>query len=144
LIFGIIYDRTHTRQLSEYGGLATRNAWLATAFVFSVMASIGLPGLPGFVGEFLVLSGSFFRFPAAALVATLGVLFGAVYMLSLTRRMIFGPEGPTVSSHEIKLSWNEWVSIVPLIVGMLYLGLHPQFILNQAEKAITIAISGLR
>ena len=144
LIFGIIYDRTHTRKISDYGGLALKSGWLATAFVFSVMASIGLPGLPGFVGEFLVLMGTFMSQPVTATIASFGVLFGAVYMLSLTRRMIWGPQGSTVASHEIKLSWNEWAAIIPLIVAMLYLGLQPRGLLAYTEPAITAVVTGLR
>ncbi len=136
LIFGIIYDRTHTREISQYGGLAARNGLLATAFVFSSMASIGLPGLPGFIGEFLILSGTFFTHKALALVALSGVLLGAVYMLSMLRRVVFGPVGPVLQGHEVKLQWNEWVAVVPLLVLMLILGLQPQFLFEKSKYAV--------
>ncbi|MBS1983034.1 MAG: NADH-quinone oxidoreductase subunit M [Bdellovibrionales bacterium] len=144
LIFGIIYDRTHTREIAQYGGLASKAPVLASLFVFAVMASIGLPGLPGFVGEFLVLSGSFVNHPVAAMVASSGVLLGAVYMLSLVRRTMFGPQGPTVVSHEFSLRWNEWAAVVPFVFAMLYFGLRPQGILNQADKAVETLMAALR
>jgi NADH-quinone oxidoreductase subunit M len=144
LIFGIIYERTHTREVAAYGGLAQRNPWLMTFFVVSVMASIGLPGLPGFVGEFLILSGSFFTYPAAALVASLGVLLGAIYMLSLTKKFVFGAVSSTVDHHPIRLTWSEWAAVIPLTLAMLYLGFQPQVVLSHAEKAVETAISGLR
>ena len=136
LIFGIIYDRTHTREISQYGGLASKNGLLATAFVFSAMASIGLPGLPGFIGEFLILSGTFFTNKTIALVSLSCVLLGAVYMLSMLRKVVFGPVGPTLESHEIKLTWNEWVSVVPLLVLMLILGMQPQFLFEKSKFAV--------
>ncbi len=131
LIFGIIYDRTHTRKIEDYGGLASKNGLLATAFVFSAMASIGLPGLPGFIGEFLILSGTFMSNKIFAFVGLSGILLGAVYMLGMLRKVVFGPMGPTVKSHEIVLEWNEWVAIVPLLVLMLVLGMSPQFLLSK-------------
>lgn len=136
LIFGIIYDRTHTREISQYGGLASKNGLLATAFVFSAMASIGLPGLPGFVGEFLILSGTFFTQKWVALVALSGVLLGAIYMLSMLRRVVFGPVGPAVEHHPIRLEWNEWVALVPLLVLMLWLGFKPQFLFDKAAYTV--------
>ena len=144
LLFGMVYDRTHTRKIADYGGLAAKSAWVASAFVFSVMASIGLPGLPGFVGEFLVLVGSFSSQPVLSLVASLGVLLGAVYMLSLTRRVVFGPQGATVESHDISLSWSEWVAVVPFVIGMLYLGLQPKALLAFTESAAAAVVSGLK
>jgi NADH-quinone oxidoreductase subunit M len=136
LIFGIIYDRTHTRDIAQYGGLASKNGLLATAFVFSAMASIGLPGLPGFIGEFLILSGTFFTNKTVALVSMSGVLLGAIYMLSMLRRMVFGPVGATLESHEIKLEWNEWVAVVPLLVLMAVLGMQPQFLFEKSKFAV--------
>ncbi len=144
LIFGIIYDRTHTRKLADYGGLASKEAFIASAFVFASLASIGLPGLPGFVGEFLVLTGSFMTAPVVALVAMSGVLLGAIYMLTLVRKMIFGPVSPTVAQHPINLKWSEWVSIIPLIVAMIVLGLCPQLFLTASGATAALSTMGLR
>lgn len=136
LIFGIIYDRTHTREIDQYGGLASRNGLLATAFVFSAMASIGLPGLPGFIGEFLILTGTFFTAPVFAYAGLIGILLGAVYMLSMLRKVVFGPVGPAVEAYPIQLKWNEWVAVVPLLVLMLILGMGPQPLLEKAMFAM--------
>ena len=144
LVFGMIYDRTHTRLVSDYGGLASRSGPLAAIFVFASLASVGLPGLPGFIGEFLVLSGTWFSNKAAALVALSGVLLGAIYTLSLLRRMIFGPVGPTVRDHEITLSWNEWVAVVPFVVAMVILGFGPQGILSLASSSVGTIVKSLR
>ncbi len=141
LIFGIIYDRTHTREISAHGGIAIKAGVLASMFVFSTMASIGLPGLPGFVGEFLILAGAFKSSPAVSLVASLGILFGAVYMLSLVRRIIFGEEGPAVQKHAIHLNWSEWVAVSSFVVAMLVLGLSPQPIIQQANHAIEYVVT---
>ena len=89
LLFGMIYDRTHSREISEYGGFAKNHAWVSTIFLLAVFASIGLPGLPGFVGEFLVLTGTFASSPWIAMTASLGVLLGAIYMLGLVRNVFF-------------------------------------------------------
>ena len=144
LIFGIIYDRTHTRKLSDYGGMASKEAFVSSAFVFASLASIGLPGLPGFVGEFLVLSGSFMTSPVVALVAMSGVLLGAIYMLALVRKMIFGPISHMVAHYPINLKWSEWIAIVPLIVAMLVLGLAPQIILTLTGGTAALGVMGLR
>jgi NADH-quinone oxidoreductase subunit M len=136
LIFGMIYDRTHSREIAAYGGFAKNHAWISTAFLLAVFASVGLPGLPGFVGEFLVLVGSFPTAPWAAIVASLGVLLGAIYMLMLTRKMFFGPESELVASHPVKLSWNEWLAVLPLIVGMLWLGFGANGLLQWSEGGV--------
>jgi NADH-quinone oxidoreductase subunit M len=141
LIFGVIYERTHTRDIAKYGGLAQRSAWLSSLFVFSCMASVALPGLPGFIGEFLILNGAFMSHKVFALVALSGVLLGAIYTLSLVRRMIFGPVNPYVEEHPVRPSWNEWVAIVPFVIAMLLLGLAPQSILLNAASGVANALA---
>ncbi len=136
LIFGMIYDRTHTRELKDYGGLATKNGVLATLFLFSAMASIGLPGLPGFVGEFLVLSGSFVTNPWLTILAMSGILLGAVYMLSAMKKILYGEVSPTLEAHPVVLKWSEWMAIAPMVVLMLILGLMPQGFLKLSESAV--------
>ena len=91
----MLYERRHTRLLAEYGGLAKQVPWLATAFVVVTLSSIGLPGTNGFVGEFLILSGTFLsRLPhgqVLTVVAASGVILGAVYMLVLVEKVFYGP-----------------------------------------------------
>jgi NADH-quinone oxidoreductase subunit M len=141
LIFGIIYDRTHSRELKEYGGLASTNGILATCFLISAMASIGLPGLPGFVGEFLVLAGSFISAPVFSIIALSGVLLGAIYTLSAMRKILFGPVSPLIQDHKIVLRWNEWVAVVPIVILMVVLGLMPQGTLSMSESSVTNILS---
>ena len=129
LCFGIIYDRTHSRKLSDYGGLATANGFLAFSFVFAAMASVGLPGLPGFVGEFLILSGTFLQREMWVVLPLMGVLLGALYTLKLVKGLVFGPVSPLVREHPVSLKWTEVAAIVPYLVGLVVLGLSPQFML---------------
>lgn len=144
LTFGMIYDRSHTRDIKKYGGLAAQNPVFAFVFIFASMASIGLPGLPGFVGEFLILAGTFRVAPAAALVGSLGILLGAVYMLSMVKGIFFGPSGHV--SEEVaakKITWNEYAALTPFILLMLWFGLQPQAILSISEQAIQLISTGV-
>ncbi len=144
LIFGIIYDRTHSRELKDYGGLASRNGVLATCFLISAMASIGLPGLPGFVGEFLILAGSFISAPIFSLIALSGVLLGAIYMLAAMKKILFGPVSPLIEDHKITLGWNEWCAVIPMIALMILLGLLPQRLLMVSESSVANIFSIFR
>lgn len=144
LIFGIIYDRTHTRKIAEYGGLATATPWLALTFMVAVMASIGLPGLPGFIGEFLVLASTYADRPLAMAVASTGVLLGAIYMLSLSRRAVFGKPSAAVTGHPVQPSWSEWIAVLAMTAVTLYVGWQPQPLLSVAEKAVRAATVGIR
>lgn len=138
LSFGIIYDRTHSRKLSEYGGLANVNRFLAFTFVFAAMASVGLPGLPGFVGEFLILSGTFLQRTWWVLFPLMGVLLGALYTLPLVKGLVFGKSSALVTEHPIQLKWNEVMAIVPFLVGLVLLGLVPQIILAWTAESIPV------
>jgi NADH-quinone oxidoreductase subunit M len=138
LSFGIIYDRTHSRKLSEYGGLANVNRFLAFTFVFAAMASVGLPGLPGFVGEFLILSGTFLQRTWWVVFPLMGVLLGALYTLPLVKGLVFGKSSTLVTEHPIQLKWNEVMAIVPFLVGLVLLGLVPQIILAWTAESIPV------
>ena len=126
-LVGMVYDRTHTREIKDYQGIAKVMPRFALVFVFSALASVGLPGLNGFVGEFLVLVGSF-KSPAFSWVytvlATTGVIIAAVYLLWMIRRVFFG----SLKEENAKLkdlnSTEMWV-MAPLLVLMLVLGLYP-------------------
>ncbi|NCN26305.1 NADH-quinone oxidoreductase subunit M [bacterium] len=144
LIFGIIYDRTHTRELSDYGGLGIVNPRLSMLFVLSVMASIGLPGLPGFIGEFLILNGTFVLSPWFAFFACFGILLGAVYMLRIVRGMIYGETSSVLKSHPIKLSFSEWGSIIPMIIAMIVLGFWGQGLIAVTARASATIIYNLQ
>lgn len=138
LSFGMIYDRTHSRKLSEYGGLANANRFLAFTFVFASMASVGLPGLPGFIGEFLILSGTYYQRGFWVLIPLMGVLLGALYTLPLVKGLVFGKTSSLVESHPVQLKWNEVVAIVPYLIGLVLLGLAPQLLLAWTQGSIPV------
>jgi NADH-quinone oxidoreductase subunit M len=145
LIFGIIYERTHTREIKNYGGLGTHNPWLGTLFVISAMASVALPGLPGFIGEFLILSGTYLVNPIFVFFALSGVVLGAVYTLSLLRKLIYGTEGKAFGEHPVKtIHWNEWLSIVPIVILMFVLGIGPNLVLKLSQTAVDQVLLSLR
>jgi len=152
-LVGMIYERYHTREIKQLGGLARRMPWLATAFVLFTMSSIGLPGLNGFAGEFLLLGGAFQRGwaeapPAVsdqlrtiAVVSVLGVVLGAWYMLWLVQRILFGPlhEGDHAEhAHEpvSDMTWREAASLAPLVVFMVWIGVAPQFFLERIAPTV--------
>lgn len=144
LIFGIIYDRTHSREIAAYGGMASKNPWLVTAFVLASMASVGLPGLPGFVGEFLILTGTYKVSAWVSLVALSGVLLGSIYTLNLIKKMNFGKTSELVEHHPVMPTKLEWAAIVPFMIAMLVLGMKPGLILGKAQVALEQVFSQLR
>ncbi len=136
----MLYERRHTRLLTDYGGLAKQVPWLATAFVVVTLSSIGLPGTNGFVGEFLILSGTFLsRMPGAqvlAVVAASGVILGAVYMLVLVEKVFYGPIRHEANRHLPDLSLREGLVLVPVIAFIGLMGLMPGPFLAPAKPAV--------
>lgn len=140
LIVGMIYDRTHTRKIADYGGIAKIMPVFATMFMISMLASIGLPGLNGFVGEFLVLNGTFSSnvLPqnAFAVFATIGVILAAVYMLWLYQRLMFGPVKHEKNEKLIDLNAREIGILVPLVVLMVWIGIRPVDFTKYSEAQV--------
>jgi NADH-quinone oxidoreductase subunit M len=140
LLVGMLYERRHTRLISEYGGLAKQVPLIATAFVIVTLSSVGLPGTNGFVGEFLILSGTFLsRLPNAttfSVLAALGVVFGAVYMLVLVERVFFGKIQKEENRHLPDLSVREGFVLAPIIVAIVVMGLLPGPFLAPAKPAV--------
>jgi len=136
LLVGVIYERRHTRMIADYGGLARSMPLFATLFLITTLASIGLPGLCGFIGEFLVLLGAFRSSPWTAVVAATGVILGAVYMLWMYRRVFFGPILSEKNRKLPDLSLRELVVILPLVIGMVALGVRPAPLLDRMETAV--------
>jgi NADH-quinone oxidoreductase subunit M len=132
LIVGMIYDRYHTRQLDDLGGLAARLPLLACTTVFIAMTSIGLPGLNGFVGEVLSLAGMFRKQPIYAVLGTTGVVLGAWYMLSMIQQAFFGPlREPADEGHIVRdMNWREILAVGPICVLCLWIGVMPQPLLK--------------
>jgi NADH-quinone oxidoreductase subunit M len=125
LIVGVVYDRIHSRDIARYGGLADRMPAYALVFMLFMMASIGLPGTAGFVGEFLVIIGALQVNFWLALLGGMGMILGAAYMLYLYRRVIFGRITKDDLRHIVDLSPREWVVFAPLIVLTLWMGIYP-------------------
>jgi NADH-quinone oxidoreductase subunit M len=140
LLVGFLYERRHTRLISEYGGLAKRVPFLAATFVIVTLSSIGLPGTNGFVGEFLILSGTWLSFlersAVFATLGTVGVILGAVYMLVLVERVFFGVIRKDENRVLPDLSVREWFVLAPLIVLIFVMGLMPQPFLAPAKPAV--------
>jgi NADH-quinone oxidoreductase subunit M len=136
LLVGMIYDRRHTREIAEFGGIARRVPLYAAAFLFVTLGSIGLPGLSGFVGEFLVLAGAFARDRTWAALAGAGVVLGALYMLWLVERFLFGrltnPKNEALSD----LTGREALVLAPVLVAILLLGVAPGLVLKRSEATM--------
>lgn len=135
---GILYDRRHTRELAHYGGLAKTMPWAATAFVIATLSSVGLPGLAGFVGEFLVLLAAYDQWPALVPIAACGVVLSAAYMLRAVRLVFFGPlrERSPGSGADRDLTPLETLALAPMLLLMLWLGLRPGLVLDGARGDI--------
>jgi NADH-quinone oxidoreductase subunit M len=140
LLVGVLYERRHTRLISEYGGLARQVPWIAAVFVIVTLSSIGLPGTNGFVGEFLILSGTWLsRLPHPAIfagVAATGVIFGAVYMLLLVEKVFFGTIKNEHNRHLPDLSLREAFVLVPMVLLIVVMGIVPQPFLAPAKPAV--------
>jgi len=140
LLVGILYERRHTRLTSEYGGIAKRVPLIATVFIIVTLSSIGLPGTNGFVGEFLILSGTWLsRLGYAQVFATLaalGVILGAVYMLLLVEKVFFGGLHNPHNQHLPDLTLREGFVLAPMIALIFVMGLVPQPFLAPAKPAV--------
>jgi len=126
MLVGYLYERRHSLEISAYGGVATPAPWLATVFMITMFASIGLPTLSNFVGEFLVLQGSAFKSIAWTAAAAIGVILSACYMLWLYQRVFLGKTSESVAHHMHDLSFREWAAIAPLLVMMVWMGTFTQ------------------
>lgn len=125
LIVGMIYERRHTRDITQFGGLAKVMPVYATFFMIFTLSSIGLPGLNGFVGELLILIGLFGYSITAAAIAGLGVILGAGYMLNLYRRMMFGPITVEANNNLVDLNAREFYVLLPIAMLCFAIGLYP-------------------
>jgi len=134
LLVGILYERRHSLEIADYGGVATVAPWLSIAFLVTTLASIGLPTLNNFVGEFLVLQGTAIANFTWAVWASLGVILSACYMLWLYQRVFYGETGQEVRAHVPDLNLREWTALVPLIVMMVWMGVYSQSFLPPVGK----------
>lgn len=141
LIVGLIYDRRHTRQISEFGGLSKQMPVYATLFAIIMFSSMGLPGLNGFIGEFLILIGAFKVNYVWAAFAVTGIVLGAAYMLWLYQRTMFGALENPKNADLPDLSLRELTTLVPIIVLCFWIGLYPSPFLNRTEASVNYILA---
>jgi len=135
LLVGMLYDRRHTREISAFGGLWKSAPVLGGVFLVATFASIGVPGLSGFVGEFLALVGTFVTHRPYAVVAATGVILAAVYLLWAYQRVFTGePEGDNATMKDLNL--RELVTVVPLLGLSVFLGVYPKPVLDRVEPSV--------
>ncbi len=136
LLLGMLYERRHTRQIADFGGLGRVAPLLSTAFIITALASIGLPGTSGFVGEFLALLGAFETHPTMAVLAALGVIFAAYYMLPMVQKVFFNKLDKPENMEVQDLSRREMVILAPLIALMIVIGWNPTPVLERMEPSV--------
>jgi NADH-quinone oxidoreductase subunit M len=136
-VVGMLSDRRHTRLISEFGGLKAVMPRLTAAFLIVTLASVGLPGMNGFIGEFLILLGAFRWEPKFVVVAGLGVILSAVYMLWMFQRVYYGAVTNEENRHLPDLSVREWAVIGPLCAMSILMGVAPNLFLAPMEPAVT-------
>jgi NADH-quinone oxidoreductase subunit M len=141
LLVGMIYVRRHTREIAEFGGLWKVIPIYAAIFMVVMLSSIGLPGLNGFVGEFLILLGAYFQSNFASVIAVSGLVLGALYLLWAYERVMWGPVTNAVNNTIRDLTPREISVMVPLIALMLFMGLYPKPLLERIEPSVGVLLS---
>ncbi len=136
LVVGVIYDRMHTREIAQYGGLSNNMPAYALLFMLFTMASVGLPGTSGFVGEFLSLMGTYKASTWGAIAGTTGIILGACYMLYLYWRVAFGTARTAEAAAMPDLSAREWWLLGPIAAGVLWTGVYPESFLAPMRQDV--------
>ena len=138
LAVGVIYDRLHTREIVRYGGLAINMPYYALFLLLFTMASIGLPGTSGFVGEFLSMLGVYKESSWVAAISGTGIILGAAYMLYLYRRVAFGEQKNADAASMLDLDGREWAMMVPMAAAVLWMGVYPESFIAPMRKDIGV------
>lgn len=141
LCVGVIYDRLHTREISRYGGLSVNMPKYALLFMLFTMASVGLPGTSGFVGEFLSLAGAYKVSTWATFIATTGIILGAGYMLYLYRRIAFGPQANADAAAMSDVNSREMWLLTPIAVVVLWMGVYPETFLAPIRRDVATIVA---
>ncbi len=136
LCVGVVYDRLHTREIAAYGGLSNNMPGFALLFMVFTMASVGLPGTSGFVGEFLGLVGTYHASSFAAIVATTGIILGAAYMLYLYWRVAFGLARTAQAAAMKDLDVREWWLLAPIALAVFWMGIYPESFLRPIRNDV--------
>lgn len=143
IMIGFIYDRRHTREIEAYGGIWGIVPIFSALFLVVVLSSVGLPGLNGFVGEFLIMVGAFRSHPVAAVLATLGVILGAVYLLTMYQRVVFGPVRHEETRHLTDLNGREIFVAACFIAAIVWIGVYPRPVLSRIEPTVDVLLARL-
>jgi NADH-quinone oxidoreductase subunit M len=146
LIVGVLYERRHTRLISEYGGLSHIMPVYAAVFLIMTLSSIGMPGLNGFIGEFFILQGTFaapdlWKYAA---IAVLGIVLGAAYMLWLYQRVMFGKIENPLNQRLPDLNLRELVTFIPLIILAFWIGIYPAYFTNFLNEPVNAIVERVR
>jgi NADH-quinone oxidoreductase subunit M len=137
-LVGVIYERTHTRNLNDYGGLFPLVPVYGGILIFTSMASLGLPGLNGFISEFLVVRGSWPIFTVFTALAMIGLFFTGAYILKGIKKVLHGPLNEHWAGHLSEINAREILVIVPLMILMLWIGVWPAWILGVINRAVLL------
>jgi NADH-quinone oxidoreductase subunit M len=140
LCVGVLYDRMHTKEINAYGGVVETMPKFAVIFLLFVMASIGLPGTSGFIGEFLVLAGIYKVNKIVTMLAATGLVLGAAYMLWLYKRVVFGTITNNEVAHLTDVSKREILMFAPLIILVLLIGIYPKIITDFIRPSVLNAV----
>jgi NADH-quinone oxidoreductase subunit M len=143
-LLGMMYERRHSYEIADFGGLAASVPVLSTLLVFAAMASIGLPTTSGFVGEFLVLLGAFQRAPWFALAASTGVIFAAYYMLPMVQKIAFNALSRPANRDIPDLNARELAILLPLAALILWMGLYPKPFIDRMAPAARATITSVQ
>ncbi|HKZ22401.1 MAG TPA: NADH-quinone oxidoreductase subunit M, partial [candidate division Zixibacteria bacterium] len=136
LLVGMIYERRHTRLIDDFGGVAKVMPVFAAFFLIVTLSSIGLPGTNGFIGEFLIILGAFKSNMVYAILAALGVILAAIYMLWMYQRVFFGKVDKPANEKLLDLNLREKSILVPLVILVFWIGLYPNPYLSKMEKSV--------
>jgi NADH-quinone oxidoreductase subunit M len=134
-LIGMIYERRHTRLIESYGGIARVVPMFAAVLTLVALSSIGVPGTNGFIGEFLVLVGSFSEFPILTAIATTAVIFSAAYLLWAIQRIIFNPLDRPENEQVTDMNRRELLLMAPLVAAIIWLGVYPAPVLRRMQPA---------
>jgi NADH-quinone oxidoreductase subunit M len=141
LMVGMIYERRHTRLIADFGGLWKVIPAFSVLFLIVCLSSLGLPGLNGFVGEFLILLGTFQVHRLAAVFATTGIIFAAVYLLWMYQRVCFGEVTNEANRRLPDLSAREWAVLLPVLLFIVWIGVYPTTFTTMTEPSVQALIT---